>query len=282
MTRPNFLLCVGAQKAGTSFLYRALSEDPAVALSTPKEMHVFDAYFLPEMFDHFRRRRVDALRERFDNETLPLTGVAKRKTAEILRHVRMYYDLGAYLDYFREIGRGKRLTGDITPLYSALRAEHFAEIRDLLCGHFTVKVVFLMRDPIDRIFSAMRMDDRNLDAFDSPAHERFAETFDVEKHRRRTEYEKTIMALEAVFAPEDIHYEFFENLFNPESFARLSDFLGIDTPTPDFGTRVNASPHEGKLGRDQIAMAREAYDPTYRFCLERFGAERLRTLWRYA
>ncbi len=317
MSRPVFLLGVGAHKAGTSFLYRALDPHPQVAFSRPKEMHVFDAHFLPGMCGQFHRRRCAALADRLAGETpapdqagrhgalitalrAEADGAAgaardllaaeaadpdparKPRVAAMLAHVRMHDDLGLYAAMFRDRVRDHALTGDITPAYQMLEAAHFGAIRALLAPDFDLRVVFLMRDPVDRIFSAMRMDDRNGNRTENLAHERFTGTFAAEKHRRRTEYHRLIGALESVFAPEELHYAFYESLFGPEEFGRLADFLGLDGLAPDFGTRVNASPTLGALPPEAIAAARDFYAPVYDFCMARFGAEHVRALWPHA
>lgn len=278
MGKPVFLLGVGAPKAGTSFLHRALSAHPAVALSDPKEMHVFDAIFLPELCGHFRQRLQDMLDRLLSDEPLRPGPVRARKIAALRQHLRMYDDLGEYLRHFLDRVRNRACTGDITPAYGMLDAAAFRAIRDLLAEDFAVRPVFLLRDPIERIFSAMRMDDRNGKS-EEPAHERFAETFMADKHRFRTEYEKTISALDAAFGEGAVFYEFYENLFRPESFERLGRFLGLSGLRPDFESRVNASPTLGKLDEAALAAARSFYEPTYAFCKERFGAAAVRGHW---
>jgi Sulfotransferase family len=277
--KPVFILGVGAQKAGTSFLHRALGAHPAVALSDPKEMHVFDAHFLPDLCGQFHRRRREALGRLLSEEPDPPGPFRAGKTAALLRHVLMHYDLSEYTRHFRERARGKACTGDITPAYQMLDAAAFRAIRDLLVEDFEIRPILLLRDPIDRIFSAMRMDDRNGQSGADPAHRRFAISFMIEKHRRRTEYEKVIPALDAVFGEGAVFYEFYENLFRPEAFERLGRFLGLGGLRPDFEGRVNASPILGKLDEAAIAAARGFYEPTYAFCRERFGAEAVRRHW---
>jgi len=314
MGKPVFLLGVGAHKAGTSFLYNALKPHPQAAFVRPKEMHVFDAHFLPDTCGQFHRQRCAALADRLAAETPApertarhaalatalraeadgAAGAARdllaaeaadppamrqKRVATLLAHVRMHYDLDLYAAMFRERARGHALTGDITPAYQMLEAEHFAAIRDLLAPDFDLRVVFLMRDPIERVFSAMRMDDRNQKRTRNLAHERFGETFMHPKHSRRTDYPRLIKALEATFPPERLFFGFYETLFTPETFARLTNFLGLGALTPDFDTRVNASPTRGALPPEATAAARKFYAPVYDFCMARFGADKPRALW---
>lgn len=56
-----------------------------------------------------------------------------------------------------------RLTGDITPSYSGLSAATLAEIRDGMATRgVPTRVVFMMRDPVERSWSALRMSRREV------------------------------------------------------------------------------------------------------------------------
>jgi len=283
MAKPVFLLGVGANKAGTSFLYRTLLAHPRTALSVPKELHIFDALFLPDLCGYFRRKHTQALITRLAAENFSARNARwKARTAAMMQHVQMYYDPAQYPAWFRGLSRNAALTGEITPAYQMLEAGHFATIRDLMAPDFDIRVVFLMRDPVERIFSALRMEERNGRGGDAPAHVRFASEFRDAGHVRRSDYEHTVRALDATFAREQIFYGFFENLFTPESFARLENFLGLSGLKPDFETRVNASPTRDRPGADAIAAARAFHAPAYDFCAARFGAETIHRLWKHA
>ena len=140
---------------------------------------------------------------------------------------------------------------------------------------FDVKVVFLMRDPVARIWSSMRM--RNVNQ-KNPGNDLVTEDmlltdFEVDARKpyfaKRTDYVATIQALEAVFEPGQIHYEFYERLFSPQAISNLSDFLGVQITDYDFDKRVNVS-KPINLSKDKIAFARKAYAPIYQGCYEKF------------
>lgn len=275
MGKPVFLLGVGAQKSGTRFLYKALIESSQVHLSSPKEMHVLDAYFVPEHCGKFHERRKQALLD-------SMTGGHESSPAKLvdrMRHLLMVHDLDFYVGYFRELAREAYCTGEITPSYMFLEEEHFRAVRDLLARYFDVRVVFLMRDPLDRIFSAMRMDDRNLGRERNLAHERFGREYAAAGHEFRTRYDHVVARLERVFPANSIYYGFYEELFTPETFRNICCFLGVDAPEPEFSTRINASPVHGRVAPAAKRNARSYYDSVYRFCAERFGEERIASLW---
>lgn len=274
MDKPVFLLGVGAQKAGTGFLYKALTASRRVRLSTPKEMHVLDAHFVPEHCGKFHERRKKALLDLMGAGH----GASSSKVVDRMRHVLMVHELDFYLAYFRALANGVDCTGEITPSYTFLQEEHFRAVRDLLADEFDVRVVFLMRDPLDRIFSAMRMDDRNTGGKKNLLHERFGREYADTKHEFRTRYDHVITRLERVFPAESIYYGFYEELFTPERFNEVCSFLGLNVPAPEFSKRVNASPVQGRIAPDAWQEARDYYDAVYRFCAERFGEERIASL----
>lgn len=275
MRKPVFLLGVGAPKAGTTFLYKALTASGRVRLSTPKEMHVLDAHFVPEHCGQFHARRKKALLDLMDDGQR----VASRSLVDPMRHVLMVHDLDFYLAYFRGLAQGVDCTGEITPSYTFLQEDHFRAARDLLADAFDVRVVFLMRDPLDRIFSAMRMEDRNTGREKNLAHERFGREYAYTRYEFRTRYDYVITRLERVFPPDSIYYGFYEELFTPERFNEICHFLGVNVPEPDFSQRVNASPVQGGVAAAASKEVREYYDPVYRFCAERFGDGRISSLW---
>ncbi len=277
--KPTFLLGVGAQKAGTSFLFDALRRSPGIRLPHRKEMHVFDSHFIPELCrDHVEIRR--RLCEEVDRTT-PGRGREARDLARRMRHALMLYDLDEYVSYFRELAEKTGCTGEITPGYSMLETRHLHEIRELLEPHFELRVIFLMRDPIDRIYSALRMHDKIAGVKKAPAHERFRAEYHSEGQRRRSMYEKILPRLEKVFGKELVFVEFYENLFLHDTFQRLEGFLGIAIPGPDMGKKVNASPKREELLPEAVSEARAYYAATYDFCRSRFPEYDLEGLWPY-
>ena len=96
----------------------------------------------------------------------------------------------------------------------------------------------------------------------------------------RTQYDRTITELEKVFPADEIYYGFYENLFKEKHFKTLTDFLGIEIPTPNFDQSVNASP-KGKIQNAEQSIAAEivsTYSSVYCFIRERFG-DQIMDLW---
>jgi hypothetical protein len=289
-----FLLGVGAQKAGTTWLYEYLRDHPQCRMGPVKELGVFHARFRPDLFPRATEVKLDRLQAALDRqrararEGRPHDGA--RAFLAQLDSLALEFDLDRYMPYFDALAArapGTRLVGDITPEYSALTAEELADIRRRAeAAGYRIRVVFLMRDPVERCFSAIRMGERNTrqkgGRAGRPAHRRLAREACQDWCAVRTRYERTIGALETVFAPEEIFYGFYESFISKPEVARFCDFAGIDRHPPQLDRRANASPRAAEPDPGDIATVREFYDETYRFCAERFGPGLIGSLWPHA
>ncbi len=150
--QPDFL-CVGAQKAATSWLYVTLKHLPGVYMCAVKESH----YFTPFDWSDWRR----------------LNQVEKRREA-YRRRTDMTDDYRAYIqaqldhcdienvddDWYRGIfafAKPGELRGEICPSYFALREENIAHVNRI---NPEARIVMLLRDPVERCWSHMRMHKR--------------------------------------------------------------------------------------------------------------------------
>ncbi|MEM1266240.1 MAG: sulfotransferase [Pseudomonadota bacterium] len=269
-----FILGVGAQKSGTTWLYNTLRQHPAVTMSPIKELHYFDAMYGPDTATNHDRRffaRARKIMARVEAKE----GLARRRAAgqleDVLDRIRMTVNEAAYIEYFdRILKAGCTHCGEITPAYSALPEEGFLAFRRLTeRADMQPRVVFLMRDPVDRHLSAIRHRLRsdpslNLDAL-------YAKGLGTASVKGRAGYLETIRTLNAVFAPGSVCYGFYETLFTPPGVAQIFAFLGLEPSEVDFGTRVNASPQTMMPSRENVAAALERFAPVYEGCRELFG-----------
>ena len=143
MTERNgtFVLGLGAQKAGSSWLHAQLNSRRDADFGFLKEYHIHDARTLPEAGFSNRRKR----------------SLIKPRT---WRRQRFIAQPERYYDYFASLLRrpGIQLTGDITPSYSALSVGTLKDIKaNFEQRQIGLRPVFLMRDPIERIISSQRM-----------------------------------------------------------------------------------------------------------------------------
>ena len=150
--RPRFL-CIGAQKAGTTWLYSNLETHPEVWMPPVKEMHYFNRVIPNER-----------LSGKWD---LPHPhGIVKRyfynaNTGRLrnIKWLREYYKYGEsrewYLGLFGDKYTHGKISGDITPAYSTLDDNGVQYAKDVL-GSDT-PILLILRNPIERSWSAAKM-----------------------------------------------------------------------------------------------------------------------------
>ena len=223
-----FLLGVGAQKAGTSWLHDQLQRRKDTNFGFCKEYHILDALTLPQ-FAHFAPHQIAPWKWR------------------TWRRKRFLQDSNRYFDYFNHLlcKPGIKLTGDITPSYSCLSAETLAWARDQLSKRgVNTRVVFLLRDPVERILSQQRMKLRKRGEL-QPELERdhllYASQKLKQQSSQRSDYLHTLKALQTAFSPDELFIDLYERLFTEPIFRRLCQHLMIDYLEPNWSQRVNES-----------------------------------------
>ena len=92
-----FLLGVGCQKGGTSWLHNYLSKHPNTNMGFTKEYHIFDALYMPEC-NRFRHKRTDYA-SAFMNLKIKFL---RRRLMEIKRRKDFCSDTNKYFDYFAD------------------------------------------------------------------------------------------------------------------------------------------------------------------------------------
>lgn len=279
ITAETFVLGVGAQKSGTTWLHAYLYGHPQVCIPLVKELHYFDTVLRPDLFriDIRKKLRTGTRRAHAGNPD-----AAARAEREVAARLEMTDDPESYLDFFRWLDPQRRVTGEVTPSYCGLPAEDLRRVRTLLAGAgLKVRVVFLMRDPVERAISQARMMVRMHDADPTCPVVRQEVLRRVVKpgNMVRARYHEAVRNLRAAFAPEELHFEFFETFLNPDAHRALCAFLGIDYLAPDFADNPNPSDdvrfEVGAAERDRLY---QALRPVYDGCREIFG-DRIPDAW---
>lgn len=250
-----FILGLGAQKSGTTWLFRYLSSDPEFSPGFSAEYHIWDELDIPE-------QRNWGVRKKSDWRSWIGWHAAKRRE-------RMKRDPNYYFDYFAGLlKKGARISGDITPAYSGLRADRLQYIKDQFkIRGVEVKVVFLMRDPVDRVISAARSNLDKGNFFEGvPSGATFFEalkTYYPSEHCEfRTRYEKTISEVNMVFNRTDVHFDFYEKIFKAGEIDELSKFVGYAPNKSFLEKKFNVTKSKAaRSGLEEEIM--RYYDSTY-------------------
>jgi len=208
---PDFL-CIGAHKAGTTWLYQQLDSHPDFWMPPVKELHYFD------QLSRVRRAAHPRCRDRRDRRFLERL---QRLSAEPGINVEKYGGL------FEP--KAMLLSGDISPNYSTLSDE---VIRQIVECFPNLKVIFLARDPVERFWSHLSMEAhyRQIEPFDA------ADVNEVNRNLARRgmllrSYPSAVVARwKRYFNPERFRVFFFDDLQNnpAELLRSILRFLGAD------------------------------------------------------
>jgi Sulfotransferase family len=214
-SRPDFL-CVGAHKGGTTWLYQQLDSHPDFWMPPVKELHYFDQLS--------RVQRASPPRCR-DQRDLRFLESLKSLSAE------PYIDLENYARLFAP--KGPLMSGDISPNYSTLSKKL---IRRIIRYFPNLKVIFLARDPVDRVWSHLSMEVRcrQIEPFD------VTDINEVNRNVLRRgmllrSYPSAIVARWKRYVhPDRFRVYFFDDLQkNPAQLRRsIFGFLGADPDKP--------------------------------------------------
>jgi hypothetical protein len=151
---PDFL-CIGAQKAATSWLWTMLRQHPEIWMPPIKELHFFDHLYVPEnrAWTHFHIKKGvnDALKWHFNNNTSNLEQIKYLvDTAMVDPFTEDWYKF-----CFNRPGAQGKILGDITPEYSTLPDEGIEYVKRLLGPK--LRIIYIIRNPVERALSQLRM-----------------------------------------------------------------------------------------------------------------------------
>ena len=143
-----------------------------------------------------------------------------------------YYSLEEYSKIFEK--GCEKIKGEITPAYATLSIRHIEYIRAIMPN---LKIILMLRNPIDRAWSAVKMNLLGSDATKNHKNRPYNE-IDQEEFMRRLkkrhyleygDYLKIIQKWEGVFGEENIFIGFFDDIkTQPKSLLTdLFNFLGV-------------------------------------------------------
>lgn len=213
---PDFLV-IGAQRAGTTWLHRVLRQHPALWLPPVKELHYFD--------------RLDIKRTILSPKERRRVGLKRLASLDpwLINYWFRIRDDDWYASLFRGAQAKGLIAGEITPAYATLGEDMLRRIQRM---NDKIKLIFVMRDPVDRAWSAVNNAAKK-GAADASTVEKSIERARESGAVARSAYADTIKRLEAVFPASQIHYCFFDDLRDrPKALtADVLSFLGVE-PVP--------------------------------------------------
>ena len=204
-----FIVGIGAQKAATTWLHQYLSSQPRIFMSPLKELHFFDAIWCPHMAigQGFHERFIEKLKALTQNISADSKYIDEMTMANIHLLVdRLDMIAGgqsAYANFFvKRVAPEQTHFGEITPSYATLPLEGLQQIHAM---HPKIKIIFLMRDPVDRFFSAARMYHRKSPQLEGGIRALLSDQGMI----ARTRYDNKIKRLRKVFSADQVFFGFY-------------------------------------------------------------------------
>lgn len=258
------LICVGAAKAGTSWLHRQLAAHPECHLRAIKELHYFNAIdagrtsaelakhrdLQASMLDRFAR---DGLRPN-DEQAGRLSDRAD--WLDVLESKRE--NVRAYLRYL-ETGAGTaKVVGDMTPAYALLTEGRLGGMARMAPD---VRILYLLREPVDRLWSHIRMMAERRDGQGRVTARRCDRILnrvmngEEDQIAKRSDYAAALAKLLAAIPAGKLLIEVFEDMIAGDAFQRICDFLGIARVEPNRVPVHRGQPLDMTLSQREAAAA---------------------------
>jgi len=243
--QPDFL-CVGVHKGGTTWLYQQLDSHPAFWMPPFKELHYFDQLSNVERASSPRCR---------DERDLRFLESIKNLSA------KPYIDLEHYARLFE--AKGSLLSGDISPNYSTLSNEVIRQV----AGYFpTLKVIFLARDPVERVWSHLSMEVRyrQIEPFDVTNIDEVNRNL-VRRGLLLRSYPSAVVARwKRHVQPDRFRIYFFDDLQGNPTELRRSILRFLDADPAKRGSRAMAD-YNGWAGVEKLPLTDEVRSHLARF-----------------
>ena len=135
-------------------------------------------------------------------------------------------------------------TGDITPAYATLDRNRIVEIKELLPD---IKIIFIMRNPVDRVWSAVRMEYKR-GKIKSISDDEFTREPKSNEYMKRTQYTKTIDDWVSVYGEENVFLCFYEEIIEHpmKLLENITSFLRIGFDEEYFQASAKKRANRGK------------------------------------
>ncbi len=229
-------ICIGAQKAGTTWLFSRLNELSEFSLPYIKELHYFDrspiypsSSFLAEKSPIKRFTNKEWLK--LAKKRIPKRFKGLKKVKWFSHYFFSRYDDAFYLSLFKNL---EGIKGEITPSYSILNDADVKKMHTLLPN---TKIILLLRNPIDRAWSHFRfhLTKQGIQDYSTIDIKYILDFFEKEDQVLRSDYIKTINTYSKYYPKDQFMIGFYDAITeNPkELLTDIVSFIGGDTTKID-------------------------------------------------
>ena len=272
--KKNFVFLLGTQKAGTTFTTRLIQNHPQVSCGGIKEMRYWKNFFKEEEW-----------KKNFIKNNESRKNKKWRIRSENLKE-------GNFSKYFSRYSKSKeskilKCAADMTPSNGTLSEKQLKIAYEAILNNgYKIKPIYLMRDPIERLWSQTKMQFFNkymnkkqkkqnkfdktklFDLFTSLSKDDFED-----KDTGRTRYDLIIPRIEKVFKEEKIFFYFSEKMREENFKSDLFSFLEIDYLLPK--KKVLGNPSDIPISSNEIPKIHleevfEIFKPVYLYVYDKF------------
>ena len=252
---PNFL-GIGAPRAGTSWLSVNLRKHPDIWMPHIKELHYFDrslTYPTPTYlackwpFKRFFGSEEHNVKFRRKFKKTITNDIKNRSWVHIAWDINYFF--GVYNDkwYMSLFRQGNfKIKGEITPAYSILKTQDVVRLKRLMPQ---VKIIYLIRNPIDRTWSHIRrLEMRDNFIFTSLTFKEQKNFVNKPEIALPSDYIRTLSIWSDHFTEKQFFIGFYDEIEKTpiEFLKKIFDFLNIKNFRIYFNKsafdRINASP----------------------------------------
>ena len=267
---------IGAQKAGTTWLYDQFRSIQGVNVTPIKELHFFDRSkdyeYTPNFFSKSKlkgrllekRWYIRVLKDTF-RELLIYKNISNAQWM-LKWHFANYSD--EFLNDFIKNWNVTGLKGEITPSYSVLEVKDIKRIKDLFPN---VKIIFLLRNPIERAWSHCRY--RNPSVLNS-----IDDTIDFinsQEQHLRSNYELTIENYLNLFDKSQILVCFYDCIIDsPDNLLKeILSFINCDFDSlPITLKKVSNQSLKKEIDEKVLNFLKDKYKPMMYNLSENYGS----------
>ena len=269
---PDFI-GIGAARSGTTWVARQLAQHSDIWLPRIKELHYFsrslkydgpsylnDSSLVKRVFsseEHFQKYRYHLYRAIGSNLIRP--------SLDKLRWDCLYFFGQPSDDWYASLfaTADNRIAGEITPQYSVLQVDDIKAIKKL---NPDCKILFMMRDPVERAWSLLRYhDQRFTPGLTKSSINQLIKAAHHPAKLAQSDYRTILNNWFAVYSREEIFIGYYDQIVeSPDKLVRnLFDFLNLDhdTVSEKPNSKVNQSFDKSMPELFRIAMSDYYYEP---------------------
>ena len=277
----NFLFLLGTQKAGTTYTHLMLKDHPQFFDGGLKEMRFWRNFFINEKV---KKKIIENFRK------------VKRKNSNIRADNLQINDFSNYFKRYSMCQKYKKIkcVADMTPANGTLTEEQLLiAYKAIKNNGYKIKPIYLMRDPIERLWSQAKMNyfnkviKKNIKNLDKSQLFDFflnlsRQDYLLQDNIGRTRYDLIIPKIEKVLNQEKIFYYFSEDMrgetfkFELFKFLEIDQFFFPNKENSGYPTDIKISTNE--IPKDYFEQVLKIFKPVYLFVSNKFK-EKTPKIW---